>query len=68
MHETIPTEIDNYTVKFMVNGKKYDTMSFEEDGKIKFPKDPYMEGYEFVCWYTEDDEPIETKYKVIIKN
>ena len=38
MHETIPTEIDNYTVKFMVNGKKYDTMSFEEDGKIKYIK------------------------------
>ena len=52
----VPTEIITVRVKFVVDDEVYDNKKYEIGEEIKLPEEPTKEGYEFVGWYTEEDE------------
>ena len=43
-------EIITYTIKFVVDGKTYDSQEVEKGSKITVPKDPAKENHKFLGW------------------
>lgn len=41
----------------MVNDSIYKTEEVEDRSCVAKPADPELEGWKFLGWYTEDDEP-----------
>ena len=44
-------------VTFMVNDSVYKTEEVEDKSLVAQPADPELDGWKFLGWYTEDDEP-----------
>lgn len=57
--ENISSEIPTFRIKFVVDDEVYDSKKYELGEIIKLPIEPTKEGYEFLGWYTEEDELFE---------
>ena len=60
-------EKQEFTVRFMVDGRVYHTLDVSSGDKIELPKNPTKEGYEFVGWYLQDGKEF-TKDIIITSN
>jgi len=45
---------DKFIVKFMLNDAEYHTTEVIYNNKVAKPENPYIDGYSFIGWFTED--------------
>ena len=46
--------LNNFIVKFMVNGTVFESQNINSNGKVQQPQNPTQAGYTFEGWYTDD--------------